>query len=124
MLVSSDDMRGRALGVGSLAIGVSPFGALLIGALASGVGDLVRAGIPVMGHLGLLPQSVHALGGYRTQGDDESGAARMMKDARALEEAGQEGKAADLEISLIPKPGGRVSVFRASAGGFTISCER
>lgn len=49
---------------------------------------MVQAGIPVMGHIGLLPQSYHAQGGYRVQGRDEANAARLMADARALEEAG------------------------------------
>ncbi|HVW22080.1 MAG TPA: 3-methyl-2-oxobutanoate hydroxymethyltransferase [Opitutaceae bacterium] len=49
---------------------------------------LVESGIPVMGHLGLTPQSVHALGGYRVQGRDEASAARLEEDAAALEEAG------------------------------------
>lgn len=49
---------------------------------------LVEAGIPVMGHLGLTPQSVHALGGYRVQGRDEAGAERLRTGARGLEEAG------------------------------------
>ncbi|HEX3729673.1 MAG TPA: 3-methyl-2-oxobutanoate hydroxymethyltransferase [Opitutaceae bacterium] len=49
---------------------------------------LVESGIPVMGHLGLTPQSVHALGGYRVQGRDEAGAARLEEDAAALEAAG------------------------------------
>ena len=48
---------------------------------------LVNAGIPVMAHLGLTPQSVHALGGYRVQGRDESGEI-LMHDAKALEAAG------------------------------------
>lgn len=48
---------------------------------------LVNAGIPVMAHLGLTPQSVHALGGYRVQGRDESGEI-LMRDAKALEAAG------------------------------------
>lgn len=48
---------------------------------------LVAAGIPVMAHLGLTPQSVHALGGYRVQGRDESGEI-LMRDAKALEAAG------------------------------------
>jgi 3-methyl-2-oxobutanoate hydroxymethyltransferase len=49
---------------------------------------MVGAGIPVMGHLGLLPQSVHAMGGFRVQGRDDTSAERLMRDARALEEAG------------------------------------
>lgn len=49
---------------------------------------LVQAGIPVMGHLGLTPQSVHALGGYRVQGRDEAAAERLRAQAFALEEAG------------------------------------
>ena len=44
--------------------------------------------IPVCGHLGLLPQSVHKVGGYRVQGRDEVGAAQILADAKALEEAG------------------------------------
>lgn len=49
---------------------------------------LVRAGIPVMGHIGLTPQSVHALGGYRVQGRDEAVAERLRHQAVALEDAG------------------------------------
>ena len=49
---------------------------------------LVRCGIPVMGHLGFTPQSVHALGGFRVQGRDDDAAARLVAEARALEEAG------------------------------------
>jgi 3-methyl-2-oxobutanoate hydroxymethyltransferase len=48
---------------------------------------LIKAGIPVMGHLGLTPQSVHTLGGYRVQGRGEDGAA-IIADALALQEAG------------------------------------
>lgn len=49
---------------------------------------LVAAGIPVMGHVGLTPQSVHALGGYRVQGRDEVAAERILGEARDLEAAG------------------------------------
>ena len=49
---------------------------------------LVGAGIPVMGHVGLTPQSVHALGGYRVQGRDDDAAERIRTEARNLEEAG------------------------------------
>lgn len=53
---------------------------------------LVRAlseqGIPVCAHLGLLPQSVHRLGGYKVQGRDDNSAAKILNDARVLESAG------------------------------------
>jgi 3-methyl-2-oxobutanoate hydroxymethyltransferase len=52
------------------------------------VKKLVSAGIPVMGHLGLTPQSVHALGGYRVQGRKEKDRNRIIRDAKLLEEAG------------------------------------
>jgi 3-methyl-2-oxobutanoate hydroxymethyltransferase len=57
-------------------------------AMAPTVSALVERGIPVIGHLGLTPQSVHALGGYRVQGRESVAAERMQADARALEEAG------------------------------------
>ena len=49
---------------------------------------IVGAGIPVMGHLGLLPQSIHQLGGFRCQGRDASAAVRLARDAMLLQEAG------------------------------------
>ena len=49
---------------------------------------LSRIGIPVMGHIGLTPQSVHSLGGFKVQGRDSAGAKRILDDARALEQAG------------------------------------
>ncbi|MGC3996026.1 MAG: 3-methyl-2-oxobutanoate hydroxymethyltransferase [Anaeromyxobacter sp.] len=49
---------------------------------------IVRAGVPVMGHLGLTPQSVHKLGGYVVQGKDADQAQQLARDARALEAAG------------------------------------
>ncbi|MGI5901853.1 MAG: 3-methyl-2-oxobutanoate hydroxymethyltransferase [Desulfitobacteriia bacterium] len=49
---------------------------------------LVKATIPVMGHLGLTPQSVAQLGGYKSQGRDSEGALKIIEDARILEEAG------------------------------------
>jgi 3-methyl-2-oxobutanoate hydroxymethyltransferase len=51
-------------------------------------GALVERGIPVMGHLGLTPQSVHALGGYRVQGRNEEDARRLLDGAHGLEKAG------------------------------------
>ena len=52
------------------------------------VHHLVESGVPVMGHLGLTPQSVHQLGGFKVQGRGEEAAARLAEQARALEDAG------------------------------------
>jgi 3-methyl-2-oxobutanoate hydroxymethyltransferase len=49
---------------------------------------VVRAGIPVMGHIGLTPQAVHKLGGYLVQGKDEEQAHQLLRDAQELEVAG------------------------------------
>lgn len=57
-------------------------------AIVPQVRALVEAGIPVMGHLGLTPQSVHALGGYKVQGRGDKAAQAMLEDAMALAEAG------------------------------------
>lgn len=59
---------------------------------------LAERGIPVWAHIGLTPQSVHALGGYRVQGKDEAAAARMQAEALALQEAG----ASMLLFEMIP----------------------
>lgn len=56
--------------------------------VAEHVRRLVAAGIPVMGHVGLTPQSVHAMGGFKVQGKGEEQAERLLADARALDEAG------------------------------------
>ena len=56
--------------------------------MADRMAGIVRAGIPAMGHLGLTPQSVSALGGYKVQGRGAAQAARIIEDARILEEAG------------------------------------
>ena len=55
---------------------------------AETVRRIVEAGIPVMGHIGLTPQSEHALGGFRVQGKDLAGALALVDDAAALEQAG------------------------------------
>ncbi|MBL0214468.1 MAG: 3-methyl-2-oxobutanoate hydroxymethyltransferase [Myxococcales bacterium] len=52
------------------------------------VRKLVSAGIPVMGHIGLTPQSYHQLGGFKVQGRDAGGRERLLEDALALEDAG------------------------------------
>jgi 3-methyl-2-oxobutanoate hydroxymethyltransferase len=59
---------------------------------------LVHAGIPVMGHIGLTPQSYHQLGGFRVQGREVGGRERLLSDARTLEEAG----AYSLVLEAIP----------------------
>jgi 3-methyl-2-oxobutanoate hydroxymethyltransferase len=56
--------------------------------MAPTIRRLVRAGIPVMGHIGLTPQSVHAMGGFKVQGKDEDDAERIIDDARAIADAG------------------------------------
>jgi 3-methyl-2-oxobutanoate hydroxymethyltransferase len=55
---------------------------------ADAVEKIVGAGIPVMGHLGLTPQSVHAFGGFRAQGKSASAAKRLVEDAEILQQAG------------------------------------
>lgn len=66
--------------------------------MAETVRFLVERGVPVCAHIGLTPQSVHQLGGYRVQGRDEAGAARIKAEARALEEAG----AAMMVLEMVP----------------------
>lgn len=57
-------------------------------AIAETVRKIVGSGIPVMGHIGLTPQSIHQLGGYKIVGKSKETAARLLADAAALEEAG------------------------------------
>ncbi len=56
--------------------------------VAEKVSRIVECGIPVMGHIGLTPQSIHQFGGFKVQGKTPEAAARLLEDARALEEAG------------------------------------
>ena len=56
--------------------------------VAATVRAITDAGIPVMGHIGLTPQAVHQLGGYRVQGRDAAAAQKLLDDARALDAAG------------------------------------
>jgi len=55
---------------------------------AKSISRLVQIGIPVMGHLGLTPQSIHAFGGYGVRAKEQAEAERIKEDARILEEAG------------------------------------
>jgi len=61
---------------------------------------LVRAGVPVLGHVGLTPQTASALGGYKLQGKDEAAAQRVLDGAVALEQAGCWG----VVLELVPAP--------------------
>ena len=56
--------------------------------LAPSIETIVEAGIPVMGHVGLTPQSVHAFGGFKVQGRDDEARTRIKADAHAVQEAG------------------------------------
>ena len=68
--------------------------------LAGTISRITGAGIPVMGHIGLMPQAVNQVGGYRVQGRSDEDAARLMRDAVALEEAG----AYAIVIESVPAP--------------------
>ena len=68
--------------------------------MAETVGCIVDCGIPVMGHIGLTPQSVHAFGGYRVQGREIKEAESLILDAEAIQEAG----AYALVLELVPAP--------------------
>jgi 3-methyl-2-oxobutanoate hydroxymethyltransferase len=72
--------------------------------VAEVVRQVVQCGIPVMGHIGLTPQSIHQLGGFKVQGRTSEAAVRLLNDARALEEAG----AFAIVLETIPAPLARV----------------
>lgn len=74
---------GRLLQAGAAAVKLEG-GAVM----ADRVKAMTSLGIPVVGHLGMTPQSVHSLGGYKVQGKVEDHAAKLLDDARALEAAG------------------------------------
>jgi len=67
---------------------------------AETVQRLVEAGIPVMGHIGLTPQSVNQVGGWKVQGKTPAAAVQLMHDAQALEQAG----AFAIVLELVPAP--------------------
>jgi 3-methyl-2-oxobutanoate hydroxymethyltransferase len=68
--------------------------------VAEKVKRIVECGIPVMGHIGLTPQSIHQFGGFKLQGKTPEAAARVLEDARALEEAG----AFAIVLETVPAP--------------------
>jgi 3-methyl-2-oxobutanoate hydroxymethyltransferase len=72
--------------------------------VAEKVRRIVDCGIPVMGHIGLTPQSIHQLGGFKKQGKTPEAAARLLEDAKALEQAG----AFAIVLETIPSDLGRL----------------
>jgi 3-methyl-2-oxobutanoate hydroxymethyltransferase len=78
--------------------------------MAPTVGAIVDAGIPVMGHIGLTPQTISKLGGYRVQGKDVATAKALIDDALALEQAG----AFSLILEAIPSPVAKIISERVS----------
>ena len=78
--------------------------------MAEVVHRVVECGIPVMGHIGLTPQSIHQLGGFKVQGKTQEAAIRLLKDARALEEAG----AFAIVLESIPAPLARIITEKVS----------
>jgi len=68
--------------------------------VADTVKRIIDCGIPVMGHIGLTPQSVHQFGGHKVQGKTPEAAERLLQDARALEQAG----AFAVVLELVPAP--------------------
>jgi 3-methyl-2-oxobutanoate hydroxymethyltransferase len=74
--------------------------------VAETIKRIVQCGIPVMGHIGLTPQSIHQLGGFKAQGKSPEAAIKLFKDAKALESAG----AFAVVLEAVPAPG-RHSLF-------------
>jgi len=68
--------------------------------VAEKVRRIVECGIPVMGHIGLTPQSIHQFGGFKLQGKTPEAATKLLKDAQALEEAG----AFAIVLETVPAP--------------------
>lgn len=90
--------------------------------LASTISTLAEQGVPVCAHLGLTPQAVNMLGGYKVQGRNQSAALQMIEDARILEEAG----AACLLLECVPTllaeeitENSKVPVIGIGAGPYT-----
>ncbi len=78
--------------------------------MADTVRRIVDCGIPVMGHIGLTPQSVHQLGGFKVQGKTPESALRLVKDACALDEAG----AFAIVLEAVPTPLARIITRKVS----------
>jgi 3-methyl-2-oxobutanoate hydroxymethyltransferase len=83
---------------------------------AATVRKIVKAGIPVIGHIGLTPQSASALGGFKVQGRTPEDAEQLILDAKALDEAGV------FAMVLECIPAGVAKVITESVGAVTIGC--
>jgi 3-methyl-2-oxobutanoate hydroxymethyltransferase len=68
--------------------------------MAGAIRAIVNAGIPVMAHIGLTPQYVHALGGFKVQGKDQAAREKILADARAVQDAG----AFSIVLEAMPAP--------------------
>lgn len=89
--------------------------------MAPTVERIVKAGIPVMGHVGLTPQSVHQLGGYRVQGKKEKEARKLVEDVKALQQAGAFGvvlECTPMELSRTVTEEFKIPTIGIGAGPF------
>ncbi|WEK55730.1 MAG: 3-methyl-2-oxobutanoate hydroxymethyltransferase [Candidatus Cohnella colombiensis] len=87
--------------------------------LADEIRTLTAAGIPVIGHLGLTPQSVHQIGGYKVQGKSSLEAEKLLSDAKALEQAGAFGVVLELvteELATVVTRSLEISTIGIGAG--------
>jgi 3-methyl-2-oxobutanoate hydroxymethyltransferase len=84
--------------------------------MAETIRAMVDATIPVMGHMGLTPQSVAQLGGYKAQGRDLETAGKLIEDAKILEEAG----VSSLLLEAVPSEVGEIITRRAKVPVFGI----
>jgi len=91
--------------------------------VAETVRRIVQCGIPVMGHIGLTPQSVHQLGGFKVQGKSAEAAKKLLKDAKSLEEAG----AFAVVLESVPAPLSKIITERLTVPtigiGAGINCD-
>lgn len=92
-------------------------------AMAKTVDFLARRGVPVCGHIGLTPQSIHKLGGYRVQGRSKNEATQLMEDARLLEQAGAEMLVVEAVPAKLAKKITRQSSLPTIGIGAGIDCD-
>lgn len=92
-------------------------------AMAETVQYLVARGVPVCGHLGLTPQSVHQLGGYKVQGRQQSDAERLIEDAKLIEEAGAGMLVLEAIPSLLAKQVSDVLTIPTIGIGAGVDCD-